>query len=401
MVKIVDSIMGAGKTNWAIQYMNQNPDKKFMYITPYNDEIKNRIIPQCPKLHFKFAREGHKVEDFKAMLEKGQNIVATHECFKRIDDETISLLEANRYILILDEVFDVVIDIKLIKPDIATILKDYATVENGYLVWTKEDYSDEGGRFSDIKKMAQTGRVMVCGDSLFLWLFPVDIFKMFSEVYIMTYLFAGQIQKYYFDINNVEYSYYKVVDKGNKTYELIEHDFIVKNNLSSFVEIYYGSLNDIGSDSNNLSSNWYKKTRNKPKLKILKNNIRNFFRDIHNAKSDQIMWTCFKDAEPKLKGDGYSKGFVECNCRATNKYGSKTYVAYCVNRYMRTMLKNNYFAAHGMDVDEDLWALAEMLQFLWRSAIRNGQKVYLYIPSERMRKLLVQFLDNELKVINW
>lgn len=393
--------MGAGKTTWAIQYMNQNPDKKFMYITPYNDEIKTRIIPQCPKLHFKFAREGHKIEDFKAMLEKGQNIVATHECFKRIDDETISLLEANRYILILDEVFDVVIDIKLIKSDVTTILKDYATTENDYLVWTKEEYPDEGGRFSDIKKMAQTGRVMVCGDSLFLWLFPVDIFKMFSEVYIMTYLFAGQIQKYYFDINNVEYSYCKVVDKGDKTYELVEHDFIVQNNLSSLVEIYHGSLNDIGSDSNSLSLNWYKKPRNKPKLKILKNNIRNFFRNIHNAKSSQIMWTCFKDDESKLKGDGYALGFVVCNCRATNKYGSRTHVAYCVNRFMRTMLKNNYFAAHGVDVDEDLWALAEMLQFLWRSAIRNDQKVYLYIPSERMRKLLVQFLDNELKVINW
>ena len=401
MIKIIDSIMGAGKTNWAIQYMNQNPDKKFMYITPYNDEIQHRIIPQCPELKFRFAREGHKVDDFKDMLTKGQNIVATHECFKRADEEVESLLEANSYIIILDEVFDVVIDIKLAKADVTVVLSSFATVENNYLVWTDETYPDEGGKFSEIKKMSKLGKVMVYNDSFFLWLFPVEIFKKFSEVYIMTYLFAGQIQKYYFDINRVGYSYYKVVDNGNQVYELVEHDFDIRNNLKEFIDIYDGSLNEVGKGNSSLSKSWYSSFRNKPKLEVLRNNLRKFFRDIHNAKSEQIIWTCFKDGKQKLKGDGYAKGFVECNCRATNKYGSKTYVAYCVNRFMRPILKNNYFAAHGIEVNEDLWALAEMLQFLWRSAIRNGQRVYLYIPSERMRKLLIQFLDNKLEEVVW
>lgn len=398
MIKIVDSIMGAGKTNWAIQYMNQNPEKKFMYITPYNDEIQNRIIPGCPALKFKFAREGHKVEDFKDMLAKGQNIVATHECFKRADDEVEALLEANDYILIMDEVFDVVLDIRMSTADVKTILDSFAKVENDRLIWTDNDYPDKEGRYSDIKQMAKLGNLMVFNNSFFLWLFPVEFFNRFSEVYIMTYLFPGQIQRYYFDLNNVEYEYYKVIDSKEPGYSLTKHDGVISNNLKELVQIYDGNLNNIGNVEFTLSKNWFTKPKNKPKLKALKNNLKNFFKNIHDAKSNEIMWTCFKESAAILKGDGYSKGFVECNCRATNKYKDRTYVAYCVNRFMRTVLKNDYFAAHDIKVNEDLWSLSEMLQFLWRSAIREGQKINLYIPSKRMRTLLNQFLDNGITV---
>ena len=44
-------------------------------------------------------------------------------------------------------------------------------------------------------------------------------------------------------------------------------------------------------------------------------------------------------------------------------------------------------------MDEDLFALSEMLQFIWRSAIREGKDIHLYIPSSRMRGLLETWLD--------
>lgn len=402
-ISIIDSIMGSGKTNWAIQYMNENPHKKFIYVSPYNDELKLRIIPSCPKLNFRFAREGHKVEDFKDMLIKGQNIVATHECFKRADEEVEALLDANNYILILDEVFDVVIDIKLAKCDVDNILTNYATVDNNCLVWIKEDYQEKGARFSDIMQMAKLGKLMVFDGSFFLWLFPVEIFKKFSEVYIMTFLFAGQIQKYYFDLNNVQYQYYRVLEPSLGQYQIEPHDFTLQHNLKGKIDIYDGPLNDIGNKDFSLSKTWFDKSQNKPKLKALKNNIRNFFRDIHNAKSNEIIWTCFKGHIDKLKGDGYAKGFVECNCRATNKYGDRTHIAYCINRYMRTVLKSYFiscFKSKGMDckLDEDLFALAEMLQLLWRSAIRNDKRIDVYIPSKRMRNLVIDFLEGKIQV---
>ena len=34
-----------------------------------------------------------------------------------------------------------------------------------------------------------------------------------------------------------------------------------------------------------------------------------------------------------------------------------------------------------------------MLQFIWRSAIRNGEEIWVYIPSIRMRNLLKQWIE--------
>lgn len=393
-ISIIDSVMGSNKTNWAIQYMNDNPHKKFMYITPYNKELSDRIIPQCPALKFRFAREGHKVADFKDMLVNGLNIVATHECFKRADAEVEALLETSNYTLILDEVFDVVVDVPLVKADVDIILKNCAVIEDDYLVWTDEDYPDEG-KYGHIKQMAKLRKILVLDNSFLLWLFPIEFFQKFSEVYIMTYLFPAQIQKYYFDLHGIEYKYYKVSEPTQKHYKLVPHDGIISNEFKSLIDIYNGDLNEIGRKDNGLTKTWYKNPINKLNISKLRKNIRNFFRDIYDAKARELMWTSYKDYKDSLKGDGYASSFVECNCRATNVYGDRTYAAYCVNLHMRPMIKR--YVSMGTE-QEKLWALSEMLQWIWRSAIRNGQKITLYIPSKRMRELLIQWLDNEIQL---
>jgi hypothetical protein len=387
--------MGSNKTNWAIQYMNNNPHKKFMYITPYNKELSDRVIPQCPTLKFRFAREGRKVADFKEMLVNGHNIVATHECFKRADAEVEALLETSDYTLILDEVFDVVTDIKLVKADVDLILNSLAVIEDNYLVWTDNVYPDEGGKYSEIKQMAKLRKILVFDNSFFLWLFPIEFFQKFSEVYIMTYLFPAQIQKHYFDLHRIEYEYYRVSEATPNLYELVSHDGIINNEFKALIDIYDGDLNNIGRLSNGLTKTWYEKPSNKLNISKLKNNIRNFLRNIHDAKAKEIIWTTYKNYKEKLKGEGYSSSFVECNCRATNAYGDRTYAAYCVNLHMRPMIKRYVNIS---TEQEQLWALSEMLQWVWRSAIRNGQKITLYVPAIRMRELLIQWLNNEIQL---
>lgn len=39
-INIVDSIMGSGKTSWAIQKMNEDKNNKYVFITPFLDEVK-------------------------------------------------------------------------------------------------------------------------------------------------------------------------------------------------------------------------------------------------------------------------------------------------------------------------------------------------------------------------
>ena len=68
------------------------------------------------------------------------------------------------------------------------------------------------------------------------------------------------------------------------------------------------------------------------------------------------------------------------------------------NIFFNPILKN-FFEQKGVRVEEDKWALSELLQFLFRSAIRQGEPIKLYIPSKRMRRLLqrwiVGYYDNK------
>ncbi|HEY2491336.1 MAG TPA: hypothetical protein VGI33_00130 [Paenibacillus sp.] len=51
---------------------------------------------------------------------------------------------------------------------------------------------------------------------------------------------------------------------------------------------------------------------------------------------------------------------------------------------------------HNVTVNEEMLALSDLLQWLFRSAIRDGQPVKIYVPSRRMRILLQRWLDNEI-----
>ena len=104
------------------------------------------------------------------------------------------------------------------------------------------------------------------------------------------------------------------------------------------------------------------------------------------------MWSSFKKAFQKLKGKGYTKQFTECNLRATNEYRHKTRLAYCVNLFLNVGEKM-YYRSHGVEIDEDLYALSNMIQWIWRSAIRDGKPITVYIPSRRMRTLLIDWIN--------
>ena len=113
----------------------------------------------------------------------------------------------------------------------------------------------------------------------------------------------------------------------------------------------------------------------------------------YKARSANTMWSCFKDDQKWLKIGDYSTSFCPCNARATNDYRDRQNLAYLVNVYDHPFIIR-WFANHGITLDQDAFALSQLLQWIWRSAIRDGLKVRLYIPSRRMRSLLYRWLEN-------
>jgi hypothetical protein len=46
-------------------------------------------------------------------------------------------------------------------------------------------------------------------------------------------------------------------------------------------------------------------------------------------------------------------------------------------------------------VSEESFALGEMVQWIYRSQIRNGKPITVYVPSRRMRELLIDWLNGK------
>ena len=159
--------------------------------------------------------------------------------------------------------------------------------------------------------------------------------------------------------------------------------------------IYNDKLNSIGDDTYALSKTWY--IHNEDKIKFVKNRLYNFMRNVapnyvinHKLSYKDILWTTYKDYRHKIAGNGYSKAFLSCNMRATNDYMNTYVIAYTVNIFLNPILVQ-FFRDKGVEIDQDKYALSEMIQFIYRSAIRNNKDIYVYIPSKRMRNLLYEY----------
>jgi len=421
-VKIIDSYVSSGKTQWAINYINSlDVDTKIIFITPFLSEC-DRIIEGCARTFtqpdVKLGR-GRKMDHLIKLVIEGVDIVSTHALFSNINDELLNALRYNDYVLFLDETMGVVENFDLYKWDRIsdedkekTIRDDILYLKELGVINVKEDFSiewlgdDKLGKYLQLKQLADRGLLYFVNDSLLIWSFPIEVFMdgIFSEIYIMTYLFDHQIQSLYYDYFGLEYSIHHI-EKINDQYEIVltennDQDLAWKHRMRDLVTIVENDkLNKIGNSycnasnhliESSLSKTWF---MNNPQLiEKLGNHIANFFKHYTDSKSNERLWTCFKSDIPKLKRNGVSQlQWLEITSRATNDYSDRNVLAYCVNRYPNPFFEH-FFNKRNIVIDKDKYALSEMIQWIWRSAIRNEEPIIIYIPSERMRKLFKMWL---------
>ena len=396
ILKVVDAGCGVGKTTAMINYINQDKDNnKFLYITPFLTEVE-RVKNACKDKNFQEPAElPTKTEDLLRLVEKGYNIVSTHALFKKLTDKVLDLTQFNDYVLIIDEAADVLEEIDITKNDLKTIITEYTTIDDNNTVHWNEWNNDYEGRFEDYKNMIQMGGVKAhrsdTGEVVSLvWAFPISIFESFKEVYILTYMFNGQ--KAYYEYNKVDIIKLYVKD-FQLTTEPQVYNYEEQKKLITVIEDE--KLNAIGNNRGSLSMSWFSRNAKTALMKQLQNNINNFFKNIvKGTPINQKLWTTFKEYSEVVKGKGYTNAFVPINIRATNDYKESTAVAYIANRYMKPTLKH-FFEVSGIEVDEDTYALSELIQFIYRSAIRDGKPITVYIPSKRMRELFIDWINKK------
>jgi hypothetical protein len=195
-ITVIDSIMGSGKTSYIINKMQEDSDINYIYITPYLTEV-DRVKKAVTNRKFQEPTiknsKGTKLQGFKDLIIKDRDIASTHALFTNVDDEVYQLIKNSNYILVLDEVMNVIETITLKASDFNTLLnqKLIEVNEDNKIIWLDKTY--DGDRFADIKLLAENDNLYLHTRSgkeskitLLVWTFPIKMFKCFKEIYIFS-----------------------------------------------------------------------------------------------------------------------------------------------------------------------------------------------------------------------
>lgn len=413
MIHIVDSIMGSGKTSAAINYINEHPEKKYLFITPFINETL-RIQKSCPAADFWVpsnlmkSNGFRKIEHFRELVRDGKSVALTHALFREVEDEIAEMIINGGYVVFIDEVIDVLEPLTISRGDYQALTGSQLLISekigdsNFEYIVPNKDVEYAGGKHNDIFRIASKGRIIAENEeghkkiSIFFWSLSRELFTLSDEVYVLTYLFDGMPMKAFLQMNDIEYDFLGVRKCEDGAYR-----FSAEKTMPEYIANLRGKLhiieddkiNDIGKKRTALSSAWTDRACINGDIDILRKNLSTFFRRrAQESEPSQRLWTTYKKAVSKVRDKGFYRANISCTTLATNDYRECTALAYCVNMFINPFIAN-YFIANNASVDAEKYALANMLQWIWRGCIRDGKEMKLYVPSSRMREMLYAWIN--------
>jgi hypothetical protein len=420
---IIDAPMGAGKTTAIINMINANTDtnKRFIVCTPYITECERIAKATGAKTPF-----GKKKECFMEYLKGTENIVCTHKLCDLFDDGIRDILKQSKQknILVIDETPNLIKNIVgsrhlASKDDSAFVDRfssgDIALIQNAGLIYLSDDCSrvcwnndndynkpDNIGVFASIKRYAETCDLYNYGASKdiskinsIIALTKQELFTWFDEVWIFSYMVKGSLLDNYCQLNKIDISYYHI----ENSQDIIQgYKFEYPPNLDRLEVIHDDKLN-FNNWKPSLAKNWYiqqKIKKTNKELDILKKRAR-ACKDKYKGKNEPYYWTTFTDNIDDIVSKNIAKKcFIPCNQKAKNDLKNCTFVMYLCNRFINPNI-SNWLQSVGLSFDDDLYALSELIQFVYRSNLRvseSDKKVSVYVPSFRMRGLLDDYIQD-------
>ena len=276
-IKVIDMPMGTGKTTGIIEYMNSNPNQRYMFVTPYRSE-RERIQSSCPQLNFCIPDDEYsRLNECNKFISEGKNIATTHALFSLFNTETIDKLLSKDYILIIDEEPDSIFNVLSISTDDLDMLVSsgyISLIENNYQIVLNEDITYTGSieTYNNISKNIDKYNFYLVDrqpySKINLGIISVmdsKIFACFKEIYILTYLFKDSNYNCYCRLYNIQYEYYHFDNKVLKTGLFDDSNFRCRT--KDLIKLY--SNNDNGGRLNfkqkdndktvSLTKNWYNK----------------------------------------------------------------------------------------------------------------------------------------------
>lgn len=396
-IQVLDALPGTGKSTAIFNMMRKNQDSKYIYVSPLLSEVEVRIQSELPEMQFKAPKSDSdtKTADVLKLLLDGENIATTHSLFSLMDQRHWQVIQSQGYTLILDEEINVVEEFACKSRDVTMMVEqDSAEITYPYnqVILKKPVSYFVGGSFENIAKEASKGNLYTTKTNTFLVTqIPIELFKAAEQTIIVTYMFEGCVLERFLRLHGIEWKYLDIpLYRSN--------DDVIKTLRDNIKFVHIPTMDPVKRIS--LSSTWYKRTATPTQLQLIGKIVRGVRTHADND-DNRIM-----AALPKLnasKGPKYvgrpkdrpvSNVYLSAMSRATNDHSHKDVVLHCYDRYPHVSV-SAYFQSHGLPIDSDQFALSEMIQFVFRSAVRNGKPISLFVASTRMKKLLEDWLNSQ------
>jgi hypothetical protein len=413
VIKIEDYPCGSGKTTRMIE--NFKEDQKYLVILPLLSEI-NRVIEASNDVEFVQPddKQGTKTNSLESHLLLGKNIATTHEMYERLVPMIRDGL-LDDYDIIIDEVPKVV---EMVTSKSKTSIQEFY-LDAGYLdvdattglvrptmKWwqNRDEVSDTLS--PKILTYAETGCLYLQEGKMFIWALPQSILTGGRSVTVMTYKSEGSMLLAYlrklglpYEVSNDNSSEEDFREKAAKLITIEDIPALSKTNFSHTGQVK-------GMSSSSYAAKVARSLKNLKERKLVGIDINN------------ILLTSMKDAWIKAANDNnrdakdgdettkknskpgvFAKGsrmkdvnWIANTTRGTNDYMYCSHLIYLYDQNINPFLAR--WLGDSTQAFKDAYALTELIQWVWRSRVRRGEPVTLYLPSPRMRRLFEEWLND-------
>lgn len=429
-IKVIDAVMGTGKSTWAIQQLKET-NKRTVVILPYRDEIKryqddladlgNHLVALHEDLQTK-----NKQERFDDALEDTQVILITHALFtKFLKPHVFQIIDQGDWHLLMDEAI----------PAFEAIKGLSKTILNGWLVGdivTEEPINDTLTRIVPVPGIAEAyikADDYVCsraekgflkqslvhdllrsnskdGKGFFSFTLSEHRLKSFESVTVLTYMFRGSDLDYWCRMKDLKVDHQELTRDTEGLFHLQPHDGQYSGEQFRHMIEILDVKSKFGTMPGQLSSTSTRTKLSDDNVNEIQKDLRRLFRNRKIGpmiESEDFMFSCLGDYRTTWKGERLPKKFigestwVAFSTRGVNTLSHKHNLAFLYNIFPQPAVEHivNSGLRGITTYSRDTYALSSMLQWIWRSAIRNGEAIRVYIPARRMRELLEGWLDAE------
>ena len=415
---IIDRPCGTGKTTAMLASLK--PSLKYLLVTPLLTEIERfqNDAPEGVEIAAPVEGKGPKLIQLEKMLQEGKSVAITHKLF--FMTLRLAHLMAD-YHIIIDEAPNPVTCINTIDAQAfeeAIVGGGYARVchetkqvipTDKWRKWQRETFDSEGEPtyssrlHPDIYRPAVQGQLHVDDKGVFAVATPNQVLLAGKSLTVMTFLSEG----------TYIHAYLKMIAKGNP-----KADFEVKRDATHAWLKRAHSLVSIEALSlpQHVSLSFSKQTRrsNEKTCKSIGSALKNLIeRRWRGIRREDIILTCARDKwfedrkgryagqwakHSRLFGRDYGKGGVHWlpnKTRGTNDYKHASHVIYLYAMSPNPMVQN--FLGVSGQAFSDAYALSEMVQFIWRTRVRDGKPITVAIPDKRMRAVLSDWLTSAIE----